>query len=283
LHFLLLPFVEEDVMYKQSLMPTATIGHGVPGNYNMRTLYNPAWAVGGPNDGGPNPGPVYGHKVPIYLCPSDGTLPGDGRSLVWNDLINNTGNQDVTNLGLYCSYSPNQQVFGRVDAAGLYVSPEGNAVIPGTFKDGTSKTIILAEKLPRCSENDSLNSCSLWNKEDDGGASNPSDVLPYHPYFAVSSTSNVNGSIALRTTNIGPTSVFLNQPSPVTIPGTSLGIYPYKAGTGCDPGRASTPHTAGMQVALGDGSVRTLAPNMSGLTWWAACTPAGTDTIGDDW
>jgi len=35
-----------------------------------------------------------------------------------------------------------------------------------------------------------------------------------------------------------------------------------------------------MQVCLADGSVRSLAPTMSGATWWAACTPSGGDVLG---
>jgi prepilin-type N-terminal cleavage/methylation domain-containing protein/prepilin-type processing-associated H-X9-DG protein len=48
--------------------------------------------------------------------------------------------------------------------------------------------------------------------------------------------------------------------------------------TACDPHRAQTPHPGGMQIGLADGSVRTLAPNLSGSAWWAACTPAGGET-----
>jgi hypothetical protein len=50
----------------------------------------------------------------------------------------------------------------------------------------------------------------------------------------------------------------------------------------CDPTRASTAHT-GILVGLVDGSVRTLAPTMSGKTWWAAVTPEGGEVLGSDW
>jgi hypothetical protein len=46
---------------------------------------------------------------------------------------------------------------------------------------------------------------------------------------------------------------------------------------------AQTPHPGGMLVALADGSVRSLAPHLSGATWWAACTPNGGETLGQDW
>jgi len=280
-HFHLLPFVEEDVMYRNSLMPTATAGHGVPGNYNMRTLYNPAWAVGGPNDGGLNPGPLYGRKVPVYICPSDGTMTADGRpTIAWNDLI--IGVTDLTNIGLFCSYAPNQQVFGRVNTAGLYQGSDGSATIPGTFRDGTSKTVVIVEKLARCMETDpggasgtfgaANNPVTIWNKDDDGVTT--SNVLPYHPFFAISSIAADNGeNIPLFTTNIGPTSIFLTQPEPVFIAGTSIGVYPYRPKTGCDKMRASTAHPSGMQAAMGDGSVRTINVNIDLVTLGMLCNP----------
>jgi hypothetical protein len=38
-----------------------------------------------------------------------------------------------------------------------------------------------------------------------------------------------------------------------------------------------------MVITLADASVRTLAAGMSGQTWWAACTPAGGESLGADW
>src|SRR5262249_28824264 len=67
----------------------------------------------------------------------------------------------------------------------------------------------------------------------------------------------------------GPTSLFQTAPSPWN--------------TACNPALAQTPHAAGMQVALADGSVRSLAPTLTGETWWAACTPNGNDSLQPDW
>ena len=51
----------------------------------------------------------------------------------------------------------------------------------------------------------------------------------------------------------------------------------------CDPRLANTPHRSGMLVALGDGSVRTLAPGISPAAYWGAVTPASGDVLGQDW
>ena len=51
----------------------------------------------------------------------------------------------------------------------------------------------------------------------------------------------------------------------------------------CDRRVASSGHTNGMNVALGDGSVRFLTRGISPTTWWAACTPAGGESLANDW
>jgi prepilin-type N-terminal cleavage/methylation domain-containing protein len=46
---------------------------------------------------------------------------------------------------------------------------------------------------------------------------------------------------------------------------------------------ATSPHTAGINVGLGDGSVRFVAQSISGNTWWHALTPNGGEVLGSDW
>jgi prepilin-type N-terminal cleavage/methylation domain-containing protein len=51
----------------------------------------------------------------------------------------------------------------------------------------------------------------------------------------------------------------------------------------CDTRLASAPRSSGIQVAMGDGSVRFVSASVSGDTWWAATTPAGGEILGNDW
>jgi hypothetical protein len=44
---------------------------------------------------------------------------------------------------------------------------------------------------------------------------------------------------------------------------------------------AQTAHAA-INVAMGDGSVRSVGPSVSPTTWYQACTPNGGETLGDD-
>ncbi|HEV3236122.1 MAG TPA: H-X9-DG-CTERM domain-containing protein, partial [Gemmataceae bacterium] len=70
---------------------------------------------------------------------------------------------------------------------------------------------------------------------------------------------------------VGPASKFIDVSPSVWLAATS-----YK-------GITVALHTGTMNVALGDGSVRGLSTGMSGVTWWAACTPAGGEVLGSDW
>jgi len=47
--------------------------------------------------------------------------------------------------------------------------------------------------------------------------------------------------------------------------------------------RATSPHTGGINVGMGDGSVRFVNGAISPSTWFAACTPNAGDLLGSDW
>jgi prepilin-type N-terminal cleavage/methylation domain-containing protein/prepilin-type processing-associated H-X9-DG protein len=47
--------------------------------------------------------------------------------------------------------------------------------------------------------------------------------------------------------------------------------------------RVSSPHTGGVNVGMGDGSVHFVAQGISGNSWFYACTPNYGDILGPDW
>jgi hypothetical protein len=55
------------------------------------------------------------------------------------------------------------------------------------------------------------------------------------------------------------------------------------AAPACDPALAQSTHPGGLNVCMGDASVRFVSANVSPATWWAACTPAADDVLGKDW
>lgn len=117
------------------------------------------------------------------------------------------------------------------------VSWQARSTIPHTFTDGTSNTILFAEKYARCGAGG-----SLWGH---------TVTDTWQPVFAAWSREP-----------------FQTRPS----------------ASECDPRRASTPFAGGSQVALGDGSVRHVAAAaIRQEVWWAACTPAGGEVLGNDW
>jgi prepilin-type N-terminal cleavage/methylation domain-containing protein len=125
---------------------------------------------------------------------------------------------------------------------------------PAMLTRGTSNTVLYAEKYSNCSTTGGKQGGSAWG----------------YPIYPVGS-----GSYCYYA------AFNLDNLSTVTPKFQPL------AGA-CDPTVASTPHAGGTVVSLADGSVRTVARNISSTTWATACSqgnpsvnPSG--VLGDDW
>jgi prepilin-type N-terminal cleavage/methylation domain-containing protein/prepilin-type processing-associated H-X9-DG protein len=184
----------------------------------------------------------YCAGVKILLCPSDPSVGPDG-------LANLSGDFPQWPLWGVSCYASNYAVFGgRYDADGNPNRWQGAATIPDSFPDGTSTTILFAEKYAICtggSTRYSYKGGSLWAW--------PNADATFSPTFA--------------SFNNGPGSLFQTRPTRDEI---------HMEGP-CDPTRASTAHLGGMQVCMADGSVRLLASTIPPNVWWAFCTPAGNE------
>jgi prepilin-type N-terminal cleavage/methylation domain-containing protein len=152
------------------------------------------------------------------------------------------------------NYAPNYLVFG-------HTSSMMNANIPRTFQDGTSNTIIFAEVYGSCA-NSGSQFWNYWGTQDD---SSGTTIFMMDPSQA---------DWGNKPSCVGPNCKF--QIQPISNNSTPLP-------QGCDPTVAQTPHTGGMQVCLGDASVRSLNSGISGATFFFACTPAGGEALGSDW
>lgn len=149
------------------------------------------------------------------------------------------------------SYAANWQVFGR-----------RSPTMHTAFRDGTSNTIAFAEHYAQCRRD-------------------------YYFLYCVDSVTVFN-SYGRRATFADEE---LGDIVPVTTgqPPVSRGSEPgvtFQAGprqSMCRTDLAQTPHASGMLVALGDGSVRVLAPRMSPETYWAAVTSDRREAPGSDW
>jgi prepilin-type N-terminal cleavage/methylation domain-containing protein len=208
------------------------------------SLYS--WVLPGEID----PGPIVQVPVKVYHCPAD-PLYQDGQA--WTD------------GWAFGDYGANYQVFGNPDAGdwqpGLPIdfNMDGRAKIPATFTDGQSNTIMFAEKYSHCQSWLTLWGHGAWE----------------HNWMPIFAYGNRAGTLGYRTYagwgprgKVGPASKFQCTPKPLTE---------------CDTAVAESPHTAIMNVALGDGSVRSLSCSISATTWWYALTPNGGEVLGSDW
>jgi prepilin-type N-terminal cleavage/methylation domain-containing protein len=236
--FHLLPYLEQDPLYRSSLGTAPFLPPAGP-----TTLYYP-----GNNN-------VYSRPVATFLCPSDPSVDSGGIVMIKGYPFG------------AASYAPNGLISGSPPPT---PGPQGKTRLIA-ITDGTSNTILHAEKYARCANT------SMPPAFQDGGTAwayctglpfpwqpPPMNLPPraFQPGFAIAALASLGAPNAM-----GPGSIFQVQP----IEGN------------CDPTRASTPHAGGILVGLADGSVRTLAPSMCGATWWAAVTPAGGEVLGSDW
>jgi prepilin-type N-terminal cleavage/methylation domain-containing protein len=216
---------------------------GTPGNvhgtvfYFMLPFIEQNAAYNGPNivNNGDSWWCSYGIKT--YVSPADPSAV--------------TGPLDTGSPRYGTSYAPNEWVFGNSNGPGN--TQIGNTVptaqIPRTFLDGTSNTIVFAEKYMVCGPASGDVSSFYWG-ETGGNCSREG-------------ASGTDGSIPAFYTLALPQS----NPSPVN----------------CNPCMLQSLTTGGIQVSLGDGSVRLVNTSVSQTTWQRAITPNDGNPLGSDW
>jgi prepilin-type N-terminal cleavage/methylation domain-containing protein len=128
----------------------------------------------------------------------------------------------------------------------------GNPSLTRTFRDGTSSTIAFAEHYSYCSRTYFM--------------------YPLRERF---------GFGQRRATFADPDPHGDDSPIDRPLPARTFQVTPPLKE--CRSLMAQTPHPGGMLVALGDGSIRVLAPGISPAIYWGAVTPAGGEHLGDDW
>jgi prepilin-type N-terminal cleavage/methylation domain-containing protein/prepilin-type processing-associated H-X9-DG protein len=203
----------------------------------QQNLYNFSYTVNGSWYGCNVPSNGGNMRVKTYVCPSDPSV-GSAASVQWGGT--NWGQGD-------CSYAGNFQLFGVQGYAGGGNAPEnywwGNSMFPASLPDGTSNTIMFAEKYAGCGSPGSGGNMWAWGWDSYLG-----------PVYAASV--------------VGPQK-WLQNPSPWQ--------------TNCNPLLASSSHTSGMNVGMGDGSVRFISQGMSANTFWIATNPIDGLPMPSDW
>jgi hypothetical protein len=148
------------------------------------------------------------------------------------------------------SYASNFLVFGTKGAQ-LGTAEDKNT----TFKNGTSNTVILMERFARNGE------------------------PPIHHYWAGGSKSP--GDAASST--ILDTALTATDGSQGEGPGNGFGFQAKPSYDKVDNTVPQGMSTGGLQVAMADGSVRTVSTGVSALTWFHACDPTNTAPLPADW
>jgi len=264
LFFNLLPYLELNNIYQ-------TFNRAVP-----RTYYAQA-VPGGPQGASSN-------IIKVFINPADSTASSGTQQ---QQTITITGKQvpapyEQTISGLYAttSYAANGLVF-RGNIGGM----------PKTFVDGTSNTIMFAERFQICSgkpnqTGTAITAYNMWGMGFYGPnmptfatlTPNTSDLAQATTGQIAPAKSAPNGATSFNAVNNlvnGVTvRVGLNSSATETVWGYHFQVAPRGTIT-CDPSVAQTPFAGGMVVAMGDGSVRVVGPNLSQWTFWAACTPSG--------
>jgi prepilin-type N-terminal cleavage/methylation domain-containing protein len=223
--FHLLPFLEQDNLYRQSWSTT-----GGPQGWPPCEFIPPGYYCG----------TVGTTPVQVLMCPSDpGILNGGYTSATY----------PTWGYWAACSYAANWQVVGN-NGTVLPWAYQNYASISRSFADGTSNTILFAEKYTTARGD--------FNGQDafENGLNNLialfAVTIPYPNHSA-------------EAVPAAPPAMFQVQPNPYQ--------------TRCDGRLASTPHPA-MNVGLADGSVRTLSPSTDPTAvWWPMLTPNGGEVI----
>ncbi len=233
--------------------------------FEQQTLYKTAYATSGgtsayyasfPTSPATDNPAVLNTVVPLFVCPQDQSMIG--------------GHPEGMNYG-GSSYACNFFAFGT--GVGTYTKGIGNMPynvpsfkwwgnnrFPASFQDGLSNTVLFTEKYARCEvpPGTTTGGGSTWAHS---GAS-------WYPVVMAPDFTKYNANCI----GPNPSALFQYQPFPFT--GTS---------GACDFTRAATGHTGGIEVALADGSVRTVTQNIQPATWFDAFTPSGGESMPSDW
>jgi prepilin-type N-terminal cleavage/methylation domain-containing protein len=138
----------------------------------------------------------------------------------------------------------------------------GYSKFPASITDGTSNTVFFTE----CYAGTTYNSDqTLW-------------WWDYNSFMTPSSANGDCGSVGFY----GPAFTPLIMPT-VTYCQTNTTVWGWGGSLSVCMCRATSPHTAGINVGMGDGSVKFVAQGISQYTWFAACGPSDGFILGSDW
>jgi len=220
------------------------------------------------------------NPVKTFLCPSDGTNPSH---------LDSASTDNYGPLFATGSYSANVKIFDP--------NPDSRSIL-GAMPNGSSNSLIFGHRLEWCDDQANYGPDSKLFGYNDWDAT-PDQTGTYHPLpgFGYGGTTiTINGVVYMHgyfstrcpdTANCyrGPNNT-LRRAMTNTFPRYIDGGLPFQvqpSGGTCNSAVLASPHSGVMTVGLGDGSVRSVSPNITLATWITACDPDIALPLGSDW
>jgi prepilin-type N-terminal cleavage/methylation domain-containing protein len=237
--FAIMPFIEQDPLYK------GCTNAGAPG------VYFPGFTVA--SDGLPG----YQHAVKSFQSTLDPGLDTNGFTQYYSSWGG-------------VSFAYNFQVFGSMSSSTGQLQNCNAKRNISDIRDGTSNTLMLAEKWSSCGTGSNQGG-SVWADSYDPNLYGGGLIVTSEPVFAYPWNSSYIG------TN--------NSQGQITALGANVKFQvaplPYNSAA-CDAHMAQSSRITGIIVTLCDGSTRFVSATISPNTWWQVCTPSGGETVGND-
>ena len=204
---------------------------------------------------------AYLRVIPTFICPDDPTISDTGYL--------NQESYGHAEAWAVCTYPANYYVFGNPSGGSPTSRAQGKNNINGTFVDGASQTIVFAERYAGCSTGtgsltDSTAGYSLWANSYGGGN--------FRATFCVN---DAGGRLVDLPTNPDP---ITGSIYPACLPPQASPL-PFRGA--CRPNHTQSSHPGGLNVCLGDSSVRAVEYGIDAAVWAMLCDPQDGNTVGD--
>jgi prepilin-type N-terminal cleavage/methylation domain-containing protein len=194
---------------------------------------------------------LSGVVIKTYLCPSDAVVVNAGNYGGCGVMQTTTIQRDGYGS---CNYAANVMVF----------EPRGPTGV-GAIPDGTSNTVMFAERFRNCSPD---------------GAHGGGCTLPAWAWNTI-----INGNDGWSSPTFGAQNDGIGQMNDggALYSSGSVGFQAGPSVQSCNWYVTQGPHTATMMIGMADGSVRGVSSSVSVSTWIHACTPNDGIPLGSDW
>jgi prepilin-type N-terminal cleavage/methylation domain-containing protein len=260
----ILPFMEQQDLYTQMMqfIPVANCGGGPLGwddQYSTHAVTVKTFVC-----------PSDPSVTPPYICPQNPGYPPAAatsyaaNALFFDNCVYTPGNPPTAAMGNAASWAGPSGILGY---DGTPTPPFAYPTIPTSMPDGTSNTILYAEKMTFCM----IAPQGPIELANNGGGCNSPGGDPY--------CGGTNWGDPLLDF-FAP--VYNDLPNGVITPAYTPQILPNFM-VDCDPTRPSAGHNNVINVALGDGSVHSVSGTVSALTWFYANVPNDGQLLGADW